>query len=115
MAQGWDGRAETVEAFVKLHLADPSVLGGAAEKTVAAALKKDDAAAFTAAFPAEKGAISNDTISAALGAYLRKLLTPGRWDKFLGGDESALTEDEKKGVLKFVDTGCTACHMGAPL
>ena len=39
-------------------------------------------------------------------------MTPSRWDKFLSGDQSALTDSEKQGFKEFVSTGCVACHTG---
>ena len=48
----------------------------------------------------------------AIGAFERKLVTPSRWDKFLKGDESALTPDEKAGFNFFTSVGCQTCHMG---
>jgi len=56
--------------------------------------------------------VTPETVAMALGAYARKLLTPSRWDKFLGGDESALTSDEKAGLGAFMDASCTTCHAG---
>jgi cytochrome c peroxidase len=49
----------------------------------------------------------------AIGAFERKLLTPARWDKYLRGDENALTPEEKAGFNAFVATGCQTCHAGA--
>jgi cytochrome c peroxidase len=48
----------------------------------------------------------------AIAAFERTLLTPGKFDKFLGGDLTALNEQELRGCKAFIETGCTACHMG---
>lgn len=48
----------------------------------------------------------------SVAVYVRKLLTPSRWDTFLDGDESALTDDEKHGLGAFLDGGCPSCHAG---
>jgi cytochrome c peroxidase len=49
----------------------------------------------------------------ALAAYMRTVTTPdyplARW---LQGDENALTEGQKKGMVLFVDKGCIGCHSG---
>jgi cytochrome c peroxidase len=42
-------------------------------------------------------------------------VTPGRWDAFLKGDETALTSEEKAGFKMFTEAGCQACHSGALL
>jgi cytochrome c peroxidase len=54
-------------------------------------------------------------VGKAIGAFERTLLTPSRFDNYLKGDESALTPAEKAGGKLFVQTGCTACHMGATM
>jgi cytochrome c peroxidase len=115
IAQGWDSRAPTVEAFVVPHMVDPTIMAMGDDKRAVAAVSAIPAyaAAFKKAFPEEKGAVTADMVSKAFGAYLRGLLTPSRWDKFLAGDESALTDEEKGGLGAFMDAACTTCHAGA--
>lgn len=112
-AQGWDGRAPLVEDFLAPHAADAAVMG-ADEKRLVDTVKSMPAytATFKKAFPDEKGAISGATITKAIAAYTRKLLTPGRWDAFLGGDQAALTDVEKVGLGAFMEANCTTCHAG---
>ena len=111
--QGWDGRATLFEELVVPHAADPSVMGVDEKRLVdTVASVPAYAAAFKKAFPEAKGAVNADTVSKALGAYARKLLTPGRWDKLLAGDQSALTDDEKGGLGTFLEVNCQSCHAG---
>ena len=112
-AQGWDSRWSLIEEAVVPHAAEPSVMA-AEEKRLLDTASSIPAyvAAFKKAFPEAKGAITAETLSKAIGAYTRKLLTPARWDKFLAGDQSALTEDEKAGLGAFMDANCTTCHAG---
>ena len=70
---------------------------------------------FQAAFPSEKDPVTYDNVGMAIGAFERGLVTPARWDKYLEGDESALTNEEKIGLNAFIKTGCVACHNGALL
>jgi cytochrome c peroxidase len=51
----------------------------------------------------------------AIGAFERKLVTPSRWDKFLKGDQAALTDEEKAGFNTFMNAGCQTCHSGTLL
>ena len=67
---------------------------------------------FKKAFPGEASPVSYDNFGKAIGAFERKLLTPARWDKFLKGDQEALTEAEKKGFEAFATAGCATCHNG---
>jgi cytochrome c peroxidase len=67
---------------------------------------------FKAAFPENANPITYDNIARAIDTFERTLVLPSRFDKFLGGDEKALTDAEKKGLETYLATGCTACHMG---
>ena len=51
----------------------------------------------------------------AVEAYEATLITPAPFDRFLGGDDAALTAAQKDGMRAFVSTGCAACHSGALL
>lgn len=68
--------------------------------------------AFAKAFPEDKDPINFDNVGKAIGAFERKLLTPSRFDDYLKGDESALSDAEKHGLNLFITTGCTVCHNG---
>ena len=114
LAQFWDGRAKDVEAQAKGPILNPVEMGMPNEKAVVAVLKKEPTyvAAFKKAFPGEADPVTFDNVAKAIGAFERKLVTPSRWDKFLGGDKTALTQEEKKGFKTFLATGCTGCHNG---
>lgn len=115
LAQFWDGRAPDVEGQAKGPVLNPVEMAMPDEKTVVATLKSmpEYVALFAKAFPGEKDPVTYDNMAKAIGAFERKLVTPSRWDKFLAGDQKALTDAEKAGFLKFVDAGCSNCHMGA--
>jgi len=87
---------------------------------------------FKEAFPAEAATyaqtknlddlISDDSIERAVATYLRTVVTRNTpWDKFLAGDDGALTDSQVKGALLFVndiDQGgfnCISCHSGPML
>jgi len=115
VAQFWDGRAKDVEAQALGPILNPIEMGMESEAAVVAKLKKDPktVAAFKEAFPGEKDPLTYHNIGEAIGAFERTLITPSRFDTFLKGDDAALTDAEKAGGKLFVQTGCTACHMGA--
>lgn len=56
--------------------------------------------------------ITFDRVGTAIGAFERRLSTPGRWDKYLEGDENALTLKEREGLRTFLNSGCMVCHTG---
>jgi cytochrome c peroxidase len=50
----------------------------------------------------------------ALVTFENSLLTPGsRFDRWLGGDASALSAEERDGYQLFKSLGCSSCHQGA--
>ncbi|MFZ0427389.1 MAG: cytochrome c peroxidase [Acidobacteriota bacterium] len=112
--QFWDGRAPHVEEQAKGPVMNPVEMAMASEEDLVAALSADPGyqAAFHAAFPDNPNPITLDNVGLAIGAFERKLLTPGRWDRFLKGDGSALTPAEKAGFSKFMEVGCQGCHNG---
>jgi len=117
VAQFWDGRAATVEDQAKGPVMNPVEMAMPSEKLVVAILKSmpEYQQAFKAAFPAEKDPVTFDNMAKAIGAFERKLVTPSRWDKFLEGDQAALTPAEKAGFNTFMTAGCQTCHAGSLL
>lgn len=110
--QFWDGRAETVEDGAKAHILSATEMAMPDDKHAVAAVKGAYADAFKKAFPDEDDAVTLPNIAKAIGAFERKLVTPSKWDTFVKGDKTALSDDEKKGFLKFVEVGCPTCHVG---
>lgn len=117
LAQFWDGRAKDVEAQALGPILNPIEMGMPDSTAVLAHLResKSYVASFKAAFPGEKQPVTMANLGRAIGAFERRLVTPSRWDKFLGGDSTALTVEERAGLRTFLDTGCQACHAGTYL
>lgn len=113
-AQFWDGRAATLEDAIKGILLDPDVMAEPNERRITDTIGSmpEYAAAFKLAFPDVENPITLDDTAKALGAFVRRLQTPSKWDRFLKGDKAALDDSEKKGFLKFVEVGCPTCHVG---
>lgn len=117
IAQFWDGREPDVEAQSKGPITNPVEHGMADAAAVEAVIKgiPGYAPLFAAAFPGEEDPITFDNIALAIGAFERKLVTKGRWDRWLIGDGSALNKQELRGLEAFIEVGCTTCHMGPNL
>jgi cytochrome c peroxidase len=115
IAQFWDGRAATIEAQAKDSPLNPMEMAMVDEAAVVAVLKSIPGYAplFTAAFPDEDEPISFNNMARAIGAFERGLVTKSRFDDYLAGDDAALTEAEREGLLAFLDAGCATCHSGA--
>ncbi|RIK16835.1 MAG: cytochrome-c peroxidase [Anaerolineae bacterium] len=117
VSQFWDGRAADVEEQAKGPILASGEMGMPSPDSVVAAVKSIPGYLpyFEAAFPGESDPITYDNIGQAIGAFERRLMTPGRFDQFLAGDETALTEREQKGLALFIQTGCVGCHNGPTL
>ncbi|MDI5892201.1 cytochrome-c peroxidase [Halomonas rhizosphaerae] len=71
---------------------------------------------FAEAYPDDEEPINADNLAHALASFQRTLNTPDSpFDRYLRGDQDALTEQEKDGMVAFVDNGCIACHRGPNL
>jgi len=114
IAQFWDGRAKDVEEQAKGPILNPVEMAMPNEARVLTTLKSmpEYVDAFKAAFPGQAQPVTYDNMAKAIGAFERKLVTPSRFDKWLAGDEDALTDQEVTGFAKFIKLGCPTCHVG---
>jgi cytochrome c peroxidase len=69
-------------------------------------------AQFRAAFPQDEQPLGTANYGRALEAYQATLVTPAPFDRFLAGDDRALTERQRAGLRAFIATGCGGCHNG---
>ncbi len=109
--QFWNGRADTLEAQID-HVMQNPVEMGAEWKEVVRRVSQDAKyrSAFSAAYP---DGITRANIQNAIATFERTLITPNsRFDKFLRGDVSAISDAERAGYAKFKQFGCVACHQG---
>lgn len=113
-AQFWDGRAATleeqalgpIEAEVEMAMPLEQALQRIAEFAIY--VEK-----FHAAFPGDDDPVHADNVALALAAFQRTLNTPNSpFDLWLVGDDGAMTEAQKRGMVAFVERGCLACHAG---
>ncbi|WP_295418701.1 cytochrome c peroxidase [Sulfurovum sp.] len=110
-AQFWDGRAKDVEEQAGGPVQAPFEMN-MTPREVEERLNKDSnyITKFKALFPEEK--ITFENVRKAIGAYERTLLTRGSYDRFLEGDNSAISAAAKRGMTLFIVKGCKGCHTG---
>jgi len=114
VAQFWDGRAKDLKEQAK----GPVQASVEMNNTPAGVLKTlnsmpEYVALFKKAFPGQKTAVTFDNMAKAIEAFEATLTTPdSKFDLYLKGDNTALTDAEKKGLEVFVDKGCADCHSG---
>ena len=115
--QFWDGRAKDVEEQAKGPLLNPVEHGIPNARFLETKLRAipEYQTMFKKVFPKEKEPITFDNLANAIGAFERKLIPKSKFDDYLDGNESALNNDEKKGLNSFIDNGCISCHGGVAL
>jgi cytochrome c peroxidase len=114
--QNWHGDRESVEEQAVHSLLGPV---GGGNSTFDEPMKRLEqrgyAARFRRAFPKEANALSARNFGVAIGAFERLLVTTARFDDFLRGRDSAMSAEEQRGLLTFVEVGCSNCHDGTNL
>jgi cytochrome c peroxidase len=107
----WDGATNTLEAHADKLLANPEVMN-ATWPALLARLRAD--ADYRAAFAtAYSDGMTQANVLNAIADFERSLITPNaRFDRFLRGETTALTAEEKQGYELFKSYGCIACHQG---
>jgi cytochrome c peroxidase len=96
--------------------AEGSLTGSLGFASKDAALEKlrqlEYAAAFRAAYPKEAEPMTLANYGRAVEAYEATLTTPAPFDRFLGGDDAALSAAQTAGLRAFIASGCAGCHSG---
>ncbi|MCL4874895.1 cytochrome-c peroxidase [bacterium] len=112
-SQFWDGRAATLEEQA-LGPVQAAVEMNETLENMVRKLKAIPAYAerFKQVFGG-KDPVTPENTAKAMAAFERTLITTNSpFDRFLMGDEGAISADAKKGWELFRNKGCTACHNG---
>ncbi|KAB2850337.1 MAG: c-type cytochrome [Hyphomicrobiaceae bacterium] len=110
----WDGRARSLQEQARGPIENPSEMGQPLQVGIEK-LRRDAAyrELFAAAFPDTAGLTEENALK-ALAAFEMTLVSPStRFDRWIEGDETALTEAEVEGFKLFTGkAGCAVCHSG---
>jgi len=113
--QFWDGRAQTLAAQAAGPPLNPVEMASESFDQIIAKLKADRkfAKAFSEVYP---DGLTEANITDAIEQFERTLITPDSpFDKWLRGDDSALTAEELEGYELFKKYDCATCHVGPNL
>lgn len=113
--QFWDGRAKTLADQAAGPPLNPVEMASASFDEIIAKLSSDKefVKAFNAVYP---DGLTQANITNAIEEFERTLITPNsRFDKYLLGDDSAITADELAGYKLFKEYNCATCHVGPNL
>jgi cytochrome c peroxidase len=111
----WDGRSASLEKQAMAAWQGGNM--GAKDKEAEIVGKINALAGYRAQFQKVFGSDATpENIMQAISAYERTILSGDTaWDKYQAGDESALSEEAKRGWKVFQDIKCTNCHDGVLL
>ncbi len=116
--QFWDGRAKNLEEQAGGPPLNPVEMGYAHPEdwnAIANKLKQDEPLTkeFLAVYPE---GYSAKTITNAIAEYEKTLITPNSpFDRYLKGDENAISKEAKEGYALFKKNGCQVCHVGVAM
>lgn len=112
--QFWDGRAATLEDQAKGPILNPVEMGMASASDAEARIRAIPG--YVSQFEQVFGptqAVTYDHIAQAIATYERTLMTPNSpVDRYVKGDQGALSAAAIRGMKTVEKVGCTACHMG---
>lgn len=112
--QFWDGRARSLEDQAKGPVVAGVEMGMKSLDEAVARVRKIPGYVrqFKAVFGGDQ-AVTVDNAAKAVAAFERTLITPdSAFDRYVKGDESALTKQQIRGMKLFESIGCVACHRG---
>lgn len=113
-AQFWDGRARDLAEQAGGPMVNPVEMASS-QQHIVEQLKgiPGYGVMFARAFPADEDAVTVANATKAIEAFEATLITPNApFDRYLQGDETALTAEQKQGLRLFIDSGCAGCHNG---
>jgi cytochrome c peroxidase len=110
-AQFWDGRAADLQAQAAGPPLNPVEMGYKSFDEICSVLSGDKifVGKFTKVYP---DGLNEKNITDAIAEFEKTLLTPSRFDKYLKGDKTALTDAEIIGYETFKSSKCATCHVG---
>ena len=116
-AQFWDGRAKDLEEQAAGPIENPVEMASTHAHVVEMlSAIPGYVEMFAKAFPEDSDPISIENVTDSIALFEATLITPDApFDRYLRGDENALTPEQKEGLQLFVDNGCVACHSGINL
>jgi cytochrome c peroxidase len=108
----WTGRTADLERQISGSISNMDTMAHDWSKVMVilladAAMAKE----FKAAYGADD-AVNQKNAMHAIVSFERSLVTPSRFDDWLGGDDRAITREEKRGYELFKSAGCVGCHNG---
>lgn len=110
----WNGEIKTLEQQISNSIQAPHKMNIKADELVKK-LKNDEKYIneFNKVFKDENQEnLTFINIQKAIAVYVKTLLTRSSFDEFLEGNNEAISKDAKRGLVNFMNFGCSGCHTG---
>lgn len=109
--QFWDGRSADLAEQAVLPIHNPIEMGSNFPEIIS---KLGASQEFVSAFRrVNADGITKEAIVQAIVTFEEALITPNAAiDRYIQGDETALSTQQKRGYKKFLALGCVSCHQG---
>lgn len=114
--QFWNGRAADLKEQAAGPPENPVEMGDQTWAQIVDRLRTDRVlvAEFERLYPGE--GLTQSSVTEAIAEYEKTLLTPNsRFDKYLAGQQDAISDAELAGYQAFKDNACATCHTGKVL
>ena len=109
--QFWDGRAKDLQEQVRGPIENPVEMGHHIGDVVN--ILKESSYYNKQFQKIYKEGVTIENIANAIAEFEKTLITPNApFDRYLRGDENALSKKQKEGYELFKAKGCIACHQG---
>ena len=108
----WDGRVSTLRAQAQGPTVAPFEMASSAT-LIEARMKENPeyVKAFEKIFKGKRK-VTFGNMAKAIEVYEKTLITRGDFDRFLDGNDTAMSKEAQTGLNMFIDIGCKGCHFG---
>jgi cytochrome c peroxidase len=108
----WSGEVKTLEKQISNSIQAPHKMNIKENELIKKLLEdKKYVKSFNEVFK-EENSLNFINIQKAIASYIKTLLTRSSFDEFLEGDNNAISASAKRGLVNFMNFGCSGCHTG---
>jgi len=109
--QFWDGRAKNLKEQANFPITNPVEMANTFSNIIT--ILKQDNILVKEFYKIYENGITKDSITDAIAEFEKALITPNSdFDKYLRGNNNAISKNQLEGFRLFKSYGCISCHNG---